>query len=135
VAGAIRLLIHHVATFMWLGPAQPGLACRQVAKLFGFQNFNPNIPGAEPSVHQQWSPATAFVAGDHIVHLLRDSRLRHYGRVLEAAPDGPASPMDVPSSGFVPTAAPLGAALFEGEQERTTPDRNTPEYCWCRDGH
>jgi hypothetical protein len=46
----------------------------QVARSFGFQVFNSNPKPLNPSI--QWTPATAFVATDHLTSLLRDVWLR-----------------------------------------------------------
>lgn len=54
----------------------------QVARLFGFQIFNQSAPSTKPSGGirspgaPRWTPATAFVAGDHLCALLRDGFLR-----------------------------------------------------------
>lgn len=51
----------------------------RVARLFGFQTFNSHVV-VEGNPHK-WTPASAFVAGDHIQALLNDGMLR---RSIEA---------------------------------------------------
>ena len=50
----------------------------QVARLFGFQVFNPEAAALpiETASSTAWTPATAFVAADHLSSLVRDGMLR-----------------------------------------------------------
>ena len=75
---------HHGHAYRCKAHHYPPPAHMQVARLFGFQVFNrataPSVAaaasGSPPSSPLQWTPATAFVAGDHLTALLRDGALR-----------------------------------------------------------
>ncbi|KAG2442546.1 hypothetical protein HXX76_002632 [Chlamydomonas incerta] len=104
----------------------------RVARRFGFQAFNPN-PDARCSQSPQWTPATAFLAGDHLCHLLARNllpRMRPTASQLRAATDA----ADVAAAAAAAAAPPplpgqeAGAAAAEAAAEAAAAAAGRPRF-------
>lgn len=62
---------------------QPGLQMMYLtARKFGFQTFNRGGPASKPDDQVEWVPASAFLAADHLCHLLITDGLPREGSLL-----------------------------------------------------